>query len=179
MAKHVQTISECRKLIKKVNEQVRKANEAEEYKEYSYTITRDGEGNIFIDADDYAGTYKEWQDLENNEEIENVIDIAKDEQIKDDIEDIEKQTINYIDIIDIDFDEDNNEGTFTLGVTFDYMDESVKRTHEELEIGDKVTLKTPYKGYKNAEIIDYECPYYRIKLYGSGLTISVYADELE
>ena len=31
MAKTIRTISECRKLIRKVNEQVRKANESEEY----------------------------------------------------------------------------------------------------------------------------------------------------
>ena len=54
--------------------------------------------------------------------MENVIDIAKDEQIKFDIEAMEKRTIDYIDILELDFDGNDNAGTFILGVTFSSVD---------------------------------------------------------
>lgn len=106
--------------IKKLNESLsRLVEEADEYKEYSFTFVKDSEGNVTIDANDYAGEYKEWNDEENGELMEDVIDIAKDEQIKDDIEEKEGKEILYIDMIDFDYDEDDASGTFTLGVTFD------------------------------------------------------------
>ena len=49
----------------------------------------------------------------------------------------------------------------------------------ERQIGESVTLTASYRGYRNAEIVDYEHPRYKIKFYGSGLTLWVYEDELE
>jgi len=113
--------------IKKLNEALLKVmneiEEVEEYKEYRFTFVKDSEGNVTIDAEDYAGQYEEWQNEEDDEEMENVIDIAKDETIKSDIEEMEGRDILYIDIIDFDYDEDDAAGSFTLGVTFDYSEE--------------------------------------------------------
>ena len=90
-----------------------------EYKEYHFTFVKDDEGNVSIDATDYAGEYKEWQNEEDGEEMENVIDIAKDETIKFDIEEMEGKDILYIDIIDFDYSEEDASGSFTLEVTFE------------------------------------------------------------
>ena len=106
--------------IRKLNEKLNKfLEEVEEYKEYHFSFVKDNEGNVTIDADDFAGEYQEWQNEEDGEEMENVIDIAKDEAIKNDIEHMEGTDILYIDIIDFDYDEYDASGTFTLGVTFD------------------------------------------------------------
>ncbi len=48
----------------------------------------------------------------------------------------------------------------------------------KFSIGMQVTLQTPYKGYRNAEIIGYEFPQYQIRL-SNGLEISVYEDEIQ
>lgn len=106
--------------IKELTEKLtRIIEDAEEYKEYNFTFTKDYEGNVTIDASDFEGQYKEWQNEEEDEEMENVIDIAKDEKIKDDIEELEGKSIDYVDIIDFDYDESDMAGSFTLGVTFD------------------------------------------------------------
>ena len=110
--------------IKKLNENLsRIVEEVDEYKEYGFTFTKDSEGNVFIDANDYAGEYKEWNDEENGELMEDVIDIAKDEQIKDDIKEKEGREILYIDLVDFEYDEDDASGTFNLGVTFETEEE--------------------------------------------------------
>lgn len=106
----------------------------DEYKEYHFTFTKDHEGNVFINADDYAGEYKEWQNEEEDEEMENVIDIAKDETIKFDIEKMEGRDILYIDIIDFDYDEEDAAGSFTLGVTFeDDINESLNENDNKFD----------------------------------------------
>lgn len=107
--------------IKDLNMQLKQLSEDtdEEYKQYHFNFVKDNEGNVSIDAVDYAGEYKEWQNEEDGEEMENVIDIAKDETIKFDIEEMEGKDIMYIDIVDFDYDEENSSGSFTLGVTFE------------------------------------------------------------
>lgn len=111
--------------IKKLNEELKKAlgkkvyEDVEEYKEYRFTFVKDNDGNVTIDANDFEGQYKEWQNGEEDEEMENVIEIAKDEKIKDDIEELEGKSIDYVDVIDFDYDESDMAGSFTLGVTFD------------------------------------------------------------
>lgn len=114
--------------IKKLNEELtRIIEDVEEYKEYNFFFAKDLEGNVIIDAEDYDGQYREWQNEEDEEEMENVIDIAKDEQIKDDIEELEGRSIEYIDITDFDYDESDRSGSFTLAVTFDVSsDESLQ-----------------------------------------------------
>ena len=48
----------------------------------------------------------------------------------------------------------------------------------KFSVGQQVALHTPYKGYRNAEIIGYEYPRYQIRL-SNGLEISVYEDEIQ
>ena len=57
------------------------------------------------------------------------------------------------------------------------------RTHKlevlmEFTIGQQVELNKPYKGWRYAEIIGYEFPYYKIKL-TTGLELNVYRDEIQ
>lgn len=48
----------------------------------------------------------------------------------------------------------------------------------EFTIGQQVELNKPYKGWRYAEIIGYEFPYYKIKL-TTGLELNVYRDEIQ
>ena len=106
--------------IKKLNEELKKiTEEVEAYKEYEFFFTKLDDGTVVIDAEDYDRQYKEWNDEENGELMEDVIDIAKDEQIKDDIEELEGREVLYIDITDFEYDEDDASGSFTVGVEFE------------------------------------------------------------
>jgi hypothetical protein len=49
---------------------------------------------------------------------------------------------------------------------------------KEYEIGDKIELKKPYRGYRYGEIIDYENFMYIVE-FSSGMTASFYNDEFK
>jgi hypothetical protein len=49
---------------------------------------------------------------------------------------------------------------------------------EKFEIGDRIELKVAYRGYYNAEIIDYEFPRYIVR-FSSGMEAKFYEDEFK
>lgn len=52
-------------------------------------------------------------------------------------------------------------------------------TGGELHGGQYATLKTPYRGYRNIQLIEFYPPKWLVRIVDSGLEISVYADEFE
>lgn len=143
--------------IKQLTEDLTKiieAEDAEEYKEYTFFFAKDSEGNVIIDAEDYDGQYREWQNEGDEEEMENVIDIAKDEQIKNDIEKLEGKSIEYIDITDFEYDESDRSGAFTLGVTFDVSSDEYLEPQVN-SVGDIVAENAEAAMKSMAVVLDY------------------------
>lgn len=114
------------------------------HKTLHYTFTTSDDGDIFISAEDYAGEYPTSRDIEEDETVENAINIAVDEEIKNDIELEFDKEVEYCDMEEFDYDEENESGSFELEVDFeedeDDMNENKKSNEAEL-----IDLKTKKK----------------------------------
>lgn len=119
-------------------------------KELSFTFTVDSGGEVFIEAEDYAGEYTTWQNIEDGEEIENAISIVSDEDIKNDLSSSYDTDVLYTDLTDFDYDEDDMSGSFILNVTFDSDEDPMENINE--------SLKTNKKSLNESVEHDLVCP---------------------